>query len=167
MEEPTQIEERHYLALPGRQGLQTQHPMFMQLEFIPIETFYFALTLAVRPLEELEKPDLVKQVRSRLEEKCGQPSTIAAAKQNSFNYVFRVHDYDNNITPQVVVSISDWQDKLRLSSDYGWTLDKDRKPIRTELFNQRSQFAQELRSHLQEWLQVPLSWGARDRGADS
>lgn len=127
----------------------------MRLEFIPVEAFYFALTLAVRPLEDLEKPDLVKQVRSRLEEECGQPSTIAAAKQNTFNYVFRVHGYENS--PQLLVSISDWQDKLRLSSDYGWTLDEERKPIRTERFSQRAEFAQELRSHLQEWLQVTLS----------
>lgn len=127
----------------------------MRLEFIPVEAFYFALTLAVRPLEDLEKPDLVKQVRSRLEEECGQPSTIAAAKQNTFNYVFRVHGYENS--PQLLVSISDWQEKLRLSSDYGWTLDEERKPIRTERFSQRAEFAQELRSHLQEWLQVTLS----------
>lgn len=129
--------------------------MPMRLEFIPVEAFYFALTLAVRPLEDLEKPDLVKQVRSRLEEECGQPSTIAAAKQNTFNYVFRVHGYENS--PQLLVSISDWQEKLRLSSDYGWTLDEERKPIRTERFSQRAEFAQELRSHLQEWLQVTLS----------
>lgn len=157
MEEKTKIEESHYPALAGRQGLHTQHPMPMKLEFIPVEAFYFALTLAVRPLEDLEKPDLVMQVRSRLEEECGQPSTIAAAKQNTFNYVFRVHSYDNSPTPQLVVSISDWQDKLRLSSDYGWMLDEERKPVRTERFSQRSEFAQELRSHLQEWLQVPLS----------
>jgi len=37
----------------------------MQLEFIPVEEFYFALTLAVRTLEELDNPDLVQQMRSR------------------------------------------------------------------------------------------------------
>ncbi len=129
----------------------------MQLEFIPVEAFYFALTLAVRPLEDLEKPDLVEQVRSRLEVECGQPSTIAAAKQNTFNYVFRVYGYDNSPAPQLVVSLADWQDKLRLSSDYGWMLDQERKPVRTERFGQRAAFTQELRSHLQGWLQVPLS----------
>lgn len=129
----------------------------MQLEFIPVEAFYFALTLAVRPLEELENADLVQQVRSRLAQECGQPSTIAAAKQNSFNYVFRVYGCDNSPTPQLIVSVSDWQDKLRLSSDYGWTLDPERKPIRTERFSQRPEFAQKLRSHLEAWLQISLS----------
>lgn len=128
----------------------------MQLEFIPIEAFYFALTLAVRPLEDLETPDLVEKVRSRLEEKCGEPSTIAAAKQNTFNYVFRVRGYGNIPTDGLIVSVADWQDKLRLSSDYGWTLDEERKPIRTEQFSQRSQFAEELRSYLQDWLQIPI-----------
>lgn len=71
----------------------------MQLEFIPVEEFYFALTLAVRTLEELDNPDLVQQMRSRLAEKCGQPSTVAAAQQNTFNYVFRVHNYDNSPAP--------------------------------------------------------------------
>jgi hypothetical protein len=126
----------------------------MQLKFIPVEAFYFALTLAVRPLEELEKPDLVAQVRSRLQVECGQPSTIAAAKQNTFNYVFLVDGYDNSPAPQLVVSVADWQDKLRLSSDYGWMLDEERKPVRTERFSQRSAFAKELRAHLQDWLQI-------------
>ena len=134
----------------------------MQLEFIPVEAFYFALTLAVRPLEDLENPDLVEQVRSRLEQECGQPSTIAAAKQNTFNYVFRVHGYDNSPAPQLVVSVADWQNSLRLSSDYGWMLDKERKPVRTERFSQRSEFAQELRSYLQDWLHVPLNIRFRD-----
>ncbi len=129
----------------------------MQLEFIPVEAFYFALTLAVRPLEDLEKPDLMEQVRSRLEVECGQPSTIAAAKQNTFNYVFRVYGYDNSPAHQLIVSLADWQDKLRLSSDYGWMLDQERKAVRTERFGQRAVFAQELRAHLQDWLQVPLS----------
>lgn len=127
----------------------------MQLEFIPVEEFYFALTLAVRTLEDLGNPDLVEQVRSRLQSKCGQPSTIAAAQQNTFNYIFRVHGYENSPAP-VVISVADWQDKLRLSSDYGWMLDSARKPVRTERFNQRSEFSQKLRSHLEEWLQVSL-----------
>lgn len=131
----------------------------MQLKFVPVEEFYFALTLAVRTLEELDNPDLVQQVRSQLAEKCGQPSTVAAAQQNTFNYVFRVHDYDNSPAPQLIVSVSDWQDKLRLSSDYGWILDQQRKPIRTERFNQRSEFTQNLRSYLEDWLQTTLSKG--------
>ena len=131
----------------------------MQLEFIPVEEFYFALTLAVRTLEELDNPDLVQQMRSRLKEKCGQPSTVAAAKQNTFNYVFRLQGYDNSPGTDLVVSVADWQGKLRLSSDYGWRLDSERKPVRTEHFNQRSEFAQKLRSHLEEWLQISLRDG--------
>ncbi len=128
----------------------------MQLEFIPVEEFYFALTLAVRTLEDVEEPGLAEQVRSRLEQECGQPSTVAAASQNTFNYVFRVLGLDNSPANQLIVSVADWQGKLRLSSDYGWTLDGDRKPVRTERFDQRSEFTQQLRSHLQDWLQVPL-----------
>jgi hypothetical protein len=129
----------------------------MQLEFIPVEEFYFALTLAVRTLEDVDLPDLTAQVKSRLERECGQPSTVAAASQNTFNYVFLVLDVDNSPAKQLIVSIADWQGKLRLSSDYGWTLDEERKPIRTPLFPQRSEFTQQLRSYLQTWLQVPLA----------
>ncbi|RAM49225.1 MAG: hypothetical protein C6Y22_22975 [Hapalosiphonaceae cyanobacterium JJU2] len=128
----------------------------MQLEFIPVEEFYFALTLAVRTLEEIDKPGLVEQVRSRLLAECGQPSTVAPGKQNTFNYVFKVEDTDNTPAPSLIVSISDWQDKLRLSSDYGWVLDQQRKPIRTEKYEQRSHFNQNLRSHLQKWLHIPF-----------
>jgi hypothetical protein len=125
----------------------------MQLEFVPVEEFYFALTLSVKTLDEIANPELLEQVRSRLSEKFGQPSTIAPSRQN-FNYVFRVSDHDSSPAGQLVVSISDWQDKLRLSSDYGWMLDAERKPVRSEQFEQRDEFAQELRSHLQDWLGV-------------
>ena len=128
----------------------------MQLEFVSVEEFYFALTLAVKTLEEYESEVLVEQVRSRLQDKFGQPSTIAPGKQNTFNYVFRVQDYDNSPAPQLIISISDWQDKLRLSSDYGWTLDADRKPTRTERFQHRTEFAQTVRSYLREWLGINL-----------
>ena len=129
----------------------------MQLEFVPIEDFYFALTLAVRPLEDIGDGDLVAKVRSRLELLCGQPSTIAAATQNNFNYVFIVSNDSNSPAPtSLVVSVADWQNKLRLSSDYGWALDKERKPVRTELFNQRADFTHQLRVHLESWLEVPL-----------
>jgi outer membrane protein assembly factor BamE (lipoprotein component of BamABCDE complex) len=120
----------------------------MQLEFVPVEEFYFALTLAVRTLDEIANPALVEEARTRLQSQFGQPSTVAAAKQNTFNYVFRVHDYDNSPAPQLVISIADWQDKLRLSSDYGWTLDAERKPVRTERFEQRGEFAQALYAQL-------------------
>jgi len=128
----------------------------MKLEFVPVEDFYFALTLAVRTLEDLAQPSLVEQVRSRLLVEYGQPSTVAPGKQNTFNYVFRVLGVDNSPAPGLVVSVSDWQDKLRLSSDYGWMLDSERKPVRTILFSQRSQFTQQLRSHLQQLLQIPI-----------
>lgn len=128
----------------------------MQLEFVPVEEFYFALTLAVRTLEDINVPELTEKVRSRLEQECGQPSTVAAASQNTFNYVFRVLGVDNSPTPQLVVSVADWQGKLRLSSDYGWALDAERKPVRTERFSQRSEFTQQLQAYLQDWLQVPF-----------
>lgn len=127
----------------------------MQLKFIPVEDFYFAITLAVRTLEDWEKPGLVEQVRSRLLVECGQSSTVAPSKQNTFNYVFHVQGVDNSPAPGLIVSISDYFDKLRLSSDYGWMLDSERKPIRTDKFNLRPQFSQNLRSHLQQWLQIP------------
>jgi outer membrane protein assembly factor BamE (lipoprotein component of BamABCDE complex) len=128
----------------------------MRLEFVPIEEFYFALTLAVRTLEDLGDEALVGQARSLLQEKCGRPSTVAAAQQNNFNYVFRVQDYDNSPAPQLIVSISDWQNKLRLGSDYGWYLDEQRKPVRSEKFADREAFTQALRSHLQTWLGLSL-----------
>ncbi len=131
--------------------------MPMQLEFIPVEEFYFALTLAVRTLDDLEKPGLVALVRSHLLAEYGQPSTVVSGKQNTFSYVFRVLDVDNSPSPGLIVSIADYQDKLRLGSDYGWMLDAERKPIRTDNFSHREQFAQELRSHLQQSLQLPLS----------
>jgi hypothetical protein len=129
----------------------------MQLKFVPVEEFYFALTLCVRTLSDFEKPGLVEKVREFLKAECGQPSTVAPGKQNTFNYIFYVPDVDNSPAPRLVVSISDWQDKLRLSSDYGWTLDSDRKPSRTEKFDLRSQFSDQLRSHLHDWLQIELS----------
>ncbi len=129
--------------------------MPMQLEFIPVEEFYFALTLALRTLDDWEKPGLVEQARSQLLAEYGQPSTVAPGKQNTFNYVFRVQGVDNSPSQSLIVSLSDWQGKLRLSSDYGWMLDPERKPIRTDKFSLRQQFALELRSHFQQWLQLP------------
>jgi hypothetical protein len=128
----------------------------MQLEFIPVEEFYFALTLAVRTLEELTAPNLAEQMHQRLKAKFDQPSTVAAASQNTYNYVFRVAGVDNSPAPQLILSIADWQGNLRLSSDYGWTLDQNRKPIRTEKFEQRGEFSHKVKFHLQDWLQVPL-----------
>jgi hypothetical protein len=53
----------------------------MQLEFIPVEEFYFALTLAVKTLEDIDHPEAREQVRSHLADKFGQPSTIAPSRQ--------------------------------------------------------------------------------------
>ncbi|MBC7971848.1 MAG: hypothetical protein H7Z11_17275 [Verrucomicrobia bacterium] len=128
----------------------------MQLDFIPVEEFYFALTLAVKTLGEFTTPGLTAQIEKRLGQEFGQPSTIAAASQNTYNYVFRVVDVDNNPANQLILSIADWQGNLRLSSDYGWTLDPERKPVRTDKFNQRQAFSQQVQSHLQDWLQIPL-----------
>ncbi|MEP0910725.1 hypothetical protein NDI45_07325 [Leptolyngbya sp. GB1-A1] len=129
----------------------------MRLEFVPVEEFYFALTLAVKTLEEVGNPDRVEQVRSRLKDKFGQPSTVAAAKQNNFNYVFRVQDYDNSPAPQLVLSIADWQGKIRLSSDYGWMLDPDRKPVKTDRYEQRQQFITDVHNHLKTVFDLDLN----------
>ena len=128
----------------------------MQLEFVPIEEFYFALTLAVRTLEDITTPGVAEQERERLQKECGQPSTVAAASQNTFNYVFVVKEYDNSPSNQLILSISDWQGNLRLSSDYGWTLDESRKPVRTDKNNQRQDFSEKVKTHLQNWLKVSL-----------
>ena len=127
----------------------------MDLVFVPVENFYFALTLGVKTLEEIEKPGLVEQLRSILKAKFGQPSTVAPGHQNSFNYVFQVTGGTSQGKP-LVVSISDWQDKIRLTSDYGWTIDPERKPVRTEEFGDRAEFSSKFKFHLQELLQVEL-----------
>ncbi|MBW4474173.1 MAG: hypothetical protein KME45_27925 [Stenomitos rutilans HA7619-LM2] len=129
----------------------------MQLEFVPVEEFYFALTLAVRTLDDLTEAGLAEQVENRLKQEFGQPSTVAAASQNTYNYVFRVRDVDNSPANQLILSIADWQGNLRLSSDYGWTLDAERKPIRTDKFSQRTVFSEQVRSHLQHWLQLAFA----------
>jgi hypothetical protein len=108
----------------------------------------------VRLLEELDDPALLSQVQSQLHTRYGQASTVAAAPQNTFNYVFRLYGYPDSPTPPLLVSISDWQQKLRLSSDYGWGLNAERKPVRTEKFGRRSHFTQQLKAYLQEHLQV-------------
>lgn len=128
----------------------------MQLIFVPVEEFYFALTLAVRTLEDIADPGLVATIAAKLKQELGQSSTVAAASQNTYNYVFKVKDVDNSPNPQLILSISDWQGSLRLSSDYGWTLDSDRKPVRTEKFEQRTAFVQQVKDHLQQWLEIQL-----------
>ncbi len=128
----------------------------MQFEFVPVEQFYFALTLAVRTLEDLTTPGLAATIGSRLKQKYGQSSTVAAATQNTYSYVFKVKGIDNVPNSGLIVTIADWQGNLRISSDYGWVLDGERKPIRTDKFSQRPEFAQQVQQYIQEWLQVPL-----------
>lgn len=130
----------------------------MELEFIPVEDFYFAITLAMRTLTEFGDQPLVNQVYQQLQGRFGQASTVASGHQNTFNYVFRVHNYDNSPADQLIVSVADWHDKIRLSTDYGWILDEHRKPIRSDKFHQRAEFSQILKSHLQAWLDLPLEF---------
>lgn len=128
----------------------------MQLLFVPVEEFYFALTLAVRTLEDIATPGLAATVGAKLNQELGQSSTVAAATQNTYNYVFKVKDVDNSPNFQLILSIADWQDNLRLSSDYGWTLDNERKPVRTDRFAQRTLFTEQVKTHLQQWLEIPI-----------
>jgi hypothetical protein len=128
------------------------HPM--QLEFVPVEDFYFALTLAVRTLEEVDRPNLAIEMGAKLAATFGQSSTVAAASQNNYNYVFKVRGIAE--APELVVSVADWQDKLRLSSDYGWVLDADRKPVKTPENPQRPEFNNLLKAHLQELLSIQI-----------
>lgn len=126
----------------------------MDFRFVPVEEFYFALTLAVRTLEELAEPGLAARIGAQLDRKLGQPSTVAAAPQNTYNYVFQVKDVDNSPNPSLIVSLSDWQGSFRISSDYGWTLDEARKPTRTEKFSQRGEFAEQVLIYLRDWLEI-------------
>jgi hypothetical protein len=138
----------------------------MRLEFVPVEEFFFALTLSVRLLEELDNPELLAQVRSHLREKYGQPSTIAAAQDNTFNYVFHLIGHEHSPETPLLVSISDWSGKLRLSSDYGWTLNEERKPVRTEQFAQRFEFTQQLKSILKAYWGIPLAEHSQPKASE-
>ncbi len=128
----------------------------MDFRFVPVEEFYFALTLAVRTLEELTEPGLAERVGAQLKQELGQPSTVAAATQITYNYVFQVKDVDNGPNPNLIVSLSDWQGNFRISSDYGWTLDEERKPIRTDKFNQRDEFTSQVKAYLRNWLGIDV-----------
>jgi hypothetical protein len=85
----------------------------LQLEFVPVQDFYFALTLAVRTLEDIGDAGLVDQVKMQLAQQFGQASTVASGHQNNFNYVFRVLNYDNSPAQSLIVSVADWQGKVR------------------------------------------------------
>ncbi len=126
----------------------------MQLEFVPVEEFYFELTLALKPLGDIENPELAAQVGAILKERFGQSSTVAAAKQNTYNYVFKVTDVDNSPFNRLVVSIGDWGNSLRLSSDYGWMLNETHRAEKSDRFASREQFAQAFKAYVQTWLGV-------------
>jgi hypothetical protein len=128
----------------------------MNLEFVPVEDFYFALTLAVKPSIDIDTEGLAATVKEKLVQLCGQASTVAAASQNTFNYVFKVKDVDCSPAPELVVSVADWQGKLRLSTDYGWTLDGDRKPVRTAKYPHREEFTANFRAYLSQWLAMEI-----------
>jgi hypothetical protein len=129
----------------------------MQLEFVPIEDFYFELTLAVKTLEEIATPGIAAQVKQILLTQYGEPSTIAGATQNTYNYVFRVLDVDNSPFHRLIVTIADWQGQLRLSSDYGWTLNEEHRAVRSPKHDDRAQFTQDLKAHLQNALGIELA----------
>ena len=68
-----------------------------------------------------------------------------------------MYEVDCAPAEELIVSISDWGEALRLNSDYGWMLDENRKPKRTEKFAQRDEFLQQLKAKLQEEFQVVLN----------
>jgi len=128
----------------------------MQLEFVPVEEFYFELTLAVKTLEEIENPELAAKVGQILKDRFGQSSTVAAASQNSYNYVFKVLDVDNSPFHRLIVSVADWGNKLRLSSDYGWKLNGEHRAEKSDRFPGRDQFNQDFKAHLSDMLEITL-----------
>lgn len=128
----------------------------MQLEFVPVEEFYFELTLAVKTLEEIENPDLATKVGHILKDRYGQSSTVASATQNTYNYVFKVTDVDNSPFHRLIVSVADWGDKLRLSADYGWTLNAEHRAEKSDRFPQRDQFKGDFKTYLSEMLGIAI-----------
>ena len=125
----------------------------MQLQFVPIEAFYFALTLDTRVLREWSGSSLVDEARIKLRARYGEPSTVAAARQNTFNYVFQV---ENSVSTGSVIEIFDWADQLRLSSNLGLERTASGKVNRLESFDQRPRFAAELSAHFSELLGMTL-----------
>jgi hypothetical protein len=128
----------------------------MQLEFVPVEDFYFELTLAVKTLEEIENPELAAKIGQILKDRYEQSSTVASASQNTYNYVFKVTDVDNSPFHRLIVSVADWGDKLRLGSDYGWMLNSEHRAEKSDRFSGRGQFNQDFKAHLSEMLGVGI-----------
>ncbi len=128
----------------------------MQLEFVPVEEFYFELTLAVKTLEEIENPELAAKIGQILKDRYEQSSTVASASQNTYNYVFKVTDVDNSPFHRLIVSVADWGDKLRLGSDYGWMLNAEHRAEKSDRFSGRDRFNQDFKAHLSEMLGVTV-----------
>ncbi|BAC88814.1 hypothetical protein [Gloeobacter violaceus] len=125
----------------------------MQLDFVSVEEFYFALTLDTRLLYEWHDPALVEQVRLRLKAGYGEPSTVAAARQNTFNYVFRVI---GNLPANTLIEVLDWGEQLRLNSNYGLERTPGGKVNRLPAYEERPQFAAAIAATLAQLLHVPL-----------
>lgn len=125
----------------------------MQLQFVSVEEFFFALTLDTRLLQSWNDAVLVKQLADQLKNRYGQASTVAAAPQNTFNYVFRVVE---GAPPGTVVEVFNWGDQLRLSSNFGLERTASGKVEKRDNFDQRDQFSAQICAYFAEQLTVVL-----------
>lgn len=123
----------------------------MQLQFVSVEEFYFALTLDTRLLQSWNDGELMRQLAEQLKNRYGQASTVAAAPQNTFNYVFRVVE---GAPAGTVVEIFNWGEQLRLSSNFGLERTASGKAEKLDSYNQRSQFAIQVCAYFAETLTV-------------
>lgn len=122
----------------------------MQLQFVPVDEFYFALTLDTRLLHSWTDSTLVARLREKLRGRFGQPSTVAAAEQNTFNYVFRVLAEAPSGT---ILEVFDWGEQLRLGSNYGLERSSSGKVNRLVTFEERPDFAR----RASKWLASELA----------
>ncbi|MBW4696277.1 MAG: hypothetical protein KME03_00005 [Aphanocapsa lilacina HA4352-LM1] len=125
----------------------------MQLDFVSVEEFYFALTLDTRLLYEWHDTTLVEQVGLKLKACYEEPSTVAAARQNTFNYVFRVV---GDLPANTLIEVLDWGEHLRLNSNYGLERTPGGKVNRLPAYEDRPQFAAAVASTLAQLLKIPL-----------
>jgi hypothetical protein len=125
----------------------------MQLQFVPVEEFYFALTLDTRLLQSWNDGVLVKQLAEQLKNRYGQASTVAAAPQNTYNYVFRVVE---GAPVGTVVEVFNWGEQLRLSSNFGLERTASGKVEKRDSYDQRDQFAAQVCAYFAEQLAVVL-----------
>jgi len=128
----------------------------MQLEFVSVEEFYFALTLDTRLLHAWSDAALATAARERLAARFGQSSTVAAAEQNTFNYVFRVR---GDVPEGTLVEVFDWGSELRLASNYGLVRTAAGKVNRLESFAERPAFAARVAASLATLLDLELAVG--------